>query len=82
MKVLRERYGNLVDFSDDELVASWQRQVIQCIMQVHDPNSDRASVLICALTLDLTDCCEIIDEDLEALGTVDLFFSNSCILLK
>ena len=66
VKVLRERYRDKVDFNDQELVASWQREVIQCIMQVHDPHKDRASVLICALTLDLTDCCGVMDAEVEA----------------
>ena len=73
MKVLRERYRNrasLVDFNDEELVASWQRQVIQCII---DLKKGRARVFICALTLDLTDCWAMMDKDLEALGTIVLF---------
>ena len=80
VKVLRERYGRyahlkekLESLKDVELVASWQRQVIKCAKKIEDPKKSQLSLIMCALTLDLKDCCEIMDpeygdEDCEAFG--------------
>ena len=71
MKVLREEYyRHLTDFNDEELVASWKRQVIECTMLVDDSTM---RVVILAFTLDMTDFLQVqfyyeYIED-EALGT-------------
>jgi len=53
VKVLRERYSNRKDLNDSELVTSWQCSVLDVTIKDEKP----LSTLICAITLDLTDCC-------------------------
>ena len=53
VKVLRERYEDTQHYKNEELVDSWQQQVMECIMEGKGP----ASLMICGLTLDLNDCC-------------------------
>ncbi|CAE7659206.1 unnamed protein product, partial [Symbiodinium pilosum] len=55
--VLREEYyRHLTDFNDEELVASWKRQVIECTMLVDDSTM---RVVILAFTLDMTDFLQV-----------------------